>query len=170
MMSAKRLSWDQMFMRIAETLGDRTSCINHKAGCVFVDELHRVITVGYNGSPRGDINCCDAGCAKLTNDPATGRPGKCRGTHAEINAILSCVQPERLREAILYTTLSPCHACMKALVQAGVRAVIFRDEYLRVIDHDTREKEDDAIRTAQRMNVTLYRYDPSTDTRTELVA
>ena len=46
-----RLSWDELFMKIAATLGERTSCVQLQVGCVFVDELHRIVTVGYNGPP-----------------------------------------------------------------------------------------------------------------------
>ena len=123
-MGRKRLSWDQLFMKIAETLGERASCVHHQIGCVFVDALHRIITVGYNGPPRGDVNCTDVGCAKLALDPGTGAPGRCRGAHSEINAIINCTHPERLRGSTLYVTTAPCHDCMKALVQVGVDLVV----------------------------------------------
>ncbi len=98
-MPGSRPTWDQTFMRIAETLGARSSCLHYHIGCVFVDELHRIVTVGYNGAPRGDVNCHEVGCAK--DAPA----GRCRGAHDVINAIINCIQPERLRGGTLYTDL-----------------------------------------------------------------
>ena len=44
-------------MQIAATLGARSSCLHYQIGCVFVDDLHRILTVGYNGAPRGEVNC-----------------------------------------------------------------------------------------------------------------
>ncbi len=157
-----RLSWDQLFMRIAETLGDRTSCIQHQVGCVFVDDLQRIVSVGYNGPPRGDVNCLEVGCAKVES-PKTGKPGRCRGAHSEINAIINCIQPERLRGSTLYITTFPCHACMKALVQAGIKGIIYRDEYLRVVDGERREREPEALELAQRMGIVVERYDSASE-------
>jgi dCMP deaminase len=164
-MGRKRLSWDQLFMKIAETLAERSSCVLHQVGCVFVDGLNRIITVGYNGSPRGDVNCTDVACAKLTPDPETGSPGRCRGAHSEINAIINCTHPERLRGSTLYITTAPCYDCMKALVQVGVEDIIYRDEYVRVVDADTTEREDESMDLARRMGIAMYRYDAQRDER-----
>jgi dCMP deaminase len=155
-MRNSRLSWDQMLMAIADCLGQRSSCIHHQIGCVFVDDLHRVITVGYNGSPRGDANCVEVGCAKLD----AGGSGVCRGAHSEINGIINCVHPERLRGSTLYLTTFPCHACMKALVQAGVKSIIYRDEYVRLLPGNVAQHEDEARHLAQRMGVEVRRYIP----------
>lgn len=159
-MKKKRLSWNQLFMKMAETLGERTSCVDLQIGCVFVDDLHRIVTVGYNGSARADLNCNEVGCAKLTANPDTGKPGRCRGAHSEINAIINCIQPERLRGSTLYITVFPCYSCMKALVQAGVRRIIYRDDYLRLVDATTREREDEALDLAYKMGIELCRYTP----------
>ena len=164
-MKRTRLSWDQLFMGMAAMLGQRTSCLHYQIGCVFVDDLHRIVTVGYNGSPRGDVNCLEIGCAKLEVNPATGRAGRCRGAHSEINAIINCVHPERLRGSTLYVTHSPCHACMKALVQTGVRTILYQDEYLRLAPSGEQEREDDAWELAERMGLGVYRHRPDTDTR-----
>ena len=156
-----RLSWDELFMKIAATLGERTSCVQLQVGCVFVDELHRIVTVGYNGPPRGDVNCCEVGCAKIVTDPKTEKPGRCRGAHAESNGIINCIQPERLRGSTLYVTVFPCHACMKALVQAGVCEIVYRDEYVRVVDGKRREREPEALELAERMGIGVRRWQGS---------
>jgi dCMP deaminase len=93
----------------------------------------------------------------VDGDPATDKPGRCRGAHAEINGIINCIQPERLRGSTLYVTVFPCHACMKALVQAGVREIVYRDEYLRVIDGQQREREPEALELAERMGIGVRR-------------
>jgi dCMP deaminase len=154
----KRLSWDELFMQMAEVLGQRSSCIDLQIGCVFVDDLHRVVTVGYNGSPRGDVNCNEVGCAKAAGERATGAPGRCRGAHSEINAMLNCLHPERLRGCTMYITTFPCHSCMKALIQAGVKEIVYRDEYLRLAAGGIREREDEAGELAVRMGVVIRKH------------
>ncbi len=152
-------------MQIAEVLGERSSCLHHQIGCVFVDDLHRIITVGYNGSSRGDANCNEVGCAKLDGDPKTGALLRCRGAHSEINAILNCLQPERLRGCTLYITTFPCYDCMKALAQAGVAAIVYRDDYLRLAADGKREREEEAGELASRMGILVRRYKPESPKR-----
>src|SRR3990172_4134361 len=83
-----RIGWDEMFMGIAQVLASRSSCIPHKIGVVFVDEKNRVLSLGYNGPSRGDINCSEVGyCIKVDGDPKTGKIKRCNGAHAEMNAI-----------------------------------------------------------------------------------
>ncbi len=159
-MYRKRLSWDETFMKITEVLAQRTSCINHQIGCVFVDDMHRIITVGYNGAIRGDLNCNEVGCAKVHGDPAGGPLKRCRGAHSEMNAIINCMQPERLRGTTLYITTFPCYDCMKALVQAGVKKIIYKHEYRRVVSANEKESEDEAWELARKMNIEIIKYSP----------
>ncbi|MBI5060897.1 MAG: cytidine deaminase [Candidatus Aenigmarchaeota archaeon] len=152
-----RLTWDQMFMKITEILAERTSCINHQIGSVFVDDQHRIVTVGYNGATRGDVNCNEVGCAKVHGED--GKLKRCRGAHSEINAIINCIQPERLRNTTLYITTFPCYDCMKALVQIGVRAIIYKEEYRRVVNANDYEKEDEAWELANKMGIKVFKYE-----------
>ena len=124
--------------------------MHYHIGCVFVDDLHRLVTVGYNGAPRGDVNCDEAGCAKEAG-------GRCRGAHDVINAILNCIQPERLRGTTLYTTTFPCYDCMKALAQAGVKEIVYRDEYLRRVTSEVRAPEPEAAELAKRKGIEMRR-------------
>src|SRR3989304_37198 len=105
-----RPSWDEMFMGIAEVLAARSSCIPHKIGAVFVDERNRVLSLGYNGPSRGDINCSEKGyCIKIDGDPKTGKIKRCNGAHAEMNAIVNCGNTMRLKNSTLYSSLLPCY-------------------------------------------------------------
>jgi len=166
MIYRKRLSWDQLFMKIAEALAERTSCINHQIGCVFVDDKHRVISVGYNGPVSGDVNCSEVGCAKVHG--VDGQLKRCRGAHSEINAISNCIQPERLRGSTLYISTFPCYDCMKTLAQLGIRNIIFKNEYHRVVSAKDRETEDEAWELAERMGISVYKYDSDKDERIEI--
>jgi len=160
-----RLSWDQLFMKVAETVSERTSCLYHHLGVVLVDDMHRIVSVGYNGPIRGEVNCSEVGCAKIHGDPETGMLKRCRGAHGEINAIINCIQPERLRGSTLYITEFPCFDCMKAMIQVGVKEIVFKNIYRRVVSAEKKELETEAWELALKMNISLYHYDTEKDER-----
>jgi len=109
-------------MEIARTVATRATCPRASVGCVLVRE-HRILTTGYNGSPRGVPHCTEAGCM-LVNDHCM------RATHAEANAIvqaaLHCVN---LSDSTAYCTHQPCVNCSKLLISAGVRKIVYEVAY-----------------------------------------
>lgn len=159
----RRLDWDEMFMNIALMAGKRTSCIYHKVGAVFIDNNHRIISIGYNGPCAGDVHCIEVGCAKIDGDPITGEIKPCRGIHSEINAICNCADPSRLRNSILYVTVFPCYRCMKSLVNVGIRKIVYLEDYLRVIpgtkERIKTEPEPEALALARRSNIIIEKFD-----------
>lgn len=117
-----RPSWTEYFLDIADKVASRSTCNRLKVGCVLVAEDNRILATGYNGSPKGLPHCIEDGC--LLNDE-----GRCvRTIHSEINALLS-VDSTLRKNTILYCTHEPCENCTKSLIQAGVKKVIFREEY-----------------------------------------
>ena len=156
-----RTELDDLFMKMALTIADRTACLFHKVGSVFVDENHRIVSVGYNGPSSGDFHCNEFGCAKVHGDPETGEIRRCRGVHSEINGIMNSGDPSRLRGSTLYISLFPCYDCMKALNNVGVKRVVYYDEYLRIIDGSDgtkRESEPEARLLAYRRGIVLEKY------------
>ena len=157
----KRTSWDEFFMQVALIVANRTSCIFHKAGSVFVDDNHRIISIGYNGPASGDYNCNEVGCAKVHGDPTTGQIRRCRGVHGEVNGIINSGNTERLKNSTLYTSIFPCYDCMKALANLGVKRIVYYEEYLRIADGSTGKKtiaEPEARELAHKKNIILEQY------------
>ena len=117
-----RPGWDAYFLRMAELAASRSTCLRRQVGAVLVKD-HRVIATGYNGSLRGQPHCADVGCLMVA--------GHCKRTvHAELNALLQCAfHGAASRGTVLFTTAFPCLDCAKALVQAGVERVVYRDPY-----------------------------------------
>lgn len=125
-----RPSWNDYFLEIAEVVSLRADCQRRQVGCVLVDEDHRIIGTGYNGTEPGGASCLKGECPRgllgydvveeFTNYDSG--PGKCVSTHAEINALIwartSC------KGATAYVTDQPCPTCAKALAAAGVRQVV----------------------------------------------
>jgi dCMP deaminase len=117
-----RPGWDEYFLRIAELAALRSTCPRRQVGAVLVRD-QRIIATGYNGSLRGQPHCTEVGCLMVG--------GHCRRTvHAEMNALLQCAfHGAASRGSTLYTTAFPCLECAKALVQAGVERVVYREPY-----------------------------------------
>lgn len=124
-----RPSWDQYFMELASLAAQRSNCMKRRVGCVLVREK-RVISTGYNGTPRGLLNCGEGGCARCNEGQGSGVGlGTCLCLHAEENALLEAGR-ERVREnAILYCDTCPCLTCSIKIVQVGISEVVYSQGY-----------------------------------------
>lgn len=157
----KRLGWDEFFMRIAITATGRVSCNFHRIASVYVDEDHKIISIGYNGPSVGDYDGNIYGCAKVHGDPITGECRRCRGVHSEVNGIINAFDTRRLKGATLYITQFPCYDCMKVLNNVGVKKIIYLHDYLRVKDGSDgtdRHAEPEAIELAHRRGIILEQF------------
>ncbi|MBO5763368.1 MAG: dCMP deaminase family protein [Lentisphaeria bacterium] len=126
----ERPGWDQYFMDIAQVAASRSNCSRRQVAAVIVRD-HRVISTGYNGTPRGVKNCCDGGCPRCNSDIPSGTGlAECLCSHAEENAIVQAAcYGIPVQGATLYTTFSPCLQCAKMIINAGIREVIFHRHY-----------------------------------------
>ena len=135
-----RKSWDTYFMQITEIVASRSTCDRAFVGCVLVNKDHRIVSTGYNGSVAGNPHCDDVG--------HTMRDGHCIATiHAEMNALLYCAKEGiPTKDTICYVTHFPCLNCTKALIQAGIREVVYKNAY-RIDDY--------AVSLFEKNNITL---------------
>lgn len=124
-----RPSWDQYFMQLASLAAQRSNCMKRRVGCVLVREK-RVISTGYNGTPRGLKNCGEGGCPRCNEGHGSGVGlGTCLCIHAEENALLEAGR-ERIREgAILYCDTCPCLTCSIKITQVGISEVVYSQSY-----------------------------------------
>lgn len=156
----ERLSWDETFMNLAILISKRAACKFHEIGAVFVDENHRIISMGYNGPSEGDYHCLEAGCAKVDGDPETKQLKRCRGAHAEINGIINSQDATRLRGATLYTVLYPCYDCMKSLNNAGIKEIVYHSIYERIqTGGEKKEEENEAAELAEKRGIVVRKYE-----------
>ena len=125
-----RPGWDEYFMNIAKVAAARGNCSRRQVAAVIVRD-HRVISTGYNGTPRGVRNCCDGGCPRCSSDAPSGtRLTECLCSHAEENAIVQAAcYGIAVKDATLYTTYSPCLQCAKMIINAGISEVIYFRRY-----------------------------------------
>ena len=125
-----RPDWDDYFLGIAKMVALRSNCIKRKVAAVLVKD-RRVISTGYNGTPRGVKNCNEGGCPRCNNLGATGKDlEECLCSHAEENSITQAAyHGVNIKDATLYTTYSPCLICTKMIINAGIREVVYTTEY-----------------------------------------
>jgi dCMP deaminase len=124
-----RPSWDTYFMALASLAAQRSNCMKRRVGCVLAREK-RVISTGYNGTPRGLRNCGEGGCDRCNEGHGSGVGlATCMCIHAEENALLEAGR-ERIREgAILYCDTCPCLTCSIKIAQVGISEVVYSQGY-----------------------------------------
>ena len=127
-MSEKRedyISWDEYFMGIAFLSGQRSKDPHTQVGACIVSQDNKILSMGYNGFPTG---CSDDEFPwNRDGDPLDNK--YFYTTHSELNAILN-YRGGSLDGAKLYVSLFPCNECAKAIIQSGIREIIYdSDQY-----------------------------------------
>ncbi len=120
------LSWDEYFMGLAHLSALRSKDPSTQVGAVIVDQNNKVVSIGYNGFP---IGCSD------DEFPWAREGGMLESkyayvVHAELNAILNSARP--VSGCTLYVSLFPCNECAKAIIQAGIKKIVYEcDKYAK---------------------------------------
>jgi dCMP deaminase len=116
------ISWDEYFMSVAMLSAMRSKDPNTQVGACIVNQDRKIVGTGYNGFP---IGCSDDELpwGREGNPLQTKYPFVC---HAELNAILNSISRD-LRGCTLYVVMFPCNECAKAIIQSGIKEVIYRD-------------------------------------------
>ncbi len=117
------ISWDEYFMGVALLAAMRSKDPSTQVGCCIVDAENRILSTGYNGFPAG---CSDDEFPWAREGEETKYPYV---VHAELNAILNA-RGKNLYGARLYVALFPCNECAKAIIQSGIKEVVYlSDKY-----------------------------------------
>lgn len=120
------ITWDEYFMGLAIMASKRSKDPSTQVGACIVDGDNNILSLGYNGAPIGypdDEFPWERKAEDVTN---TKYPYVC---HSELNAILNAARlGVKLKGGTLYVTLFPCNECTKALIQAGIKKVVYLDD------------------------------------------
>ena len=146
------ISWDEYVMGVAALSGMRSKDPNTQVGACIVSEDNKILSMGYNGFPRG---CSDDdfpwGKQLETEDPYNAK--YLYVTHSELNAILN-YRGGSLEGSKLYVTLFPCNECAKAIIQAGIKTIIYKED---------KYQDSPSVRASKRMlnaaGVRYYQYE-----------
>lgn len=133
----ERPSNDEYFMEMAQLVSSRSTCMRRRVGAVIVKEK-RVLSTGYNGSPKGTKHCEELGCIRVKmNVPSGTRHELCRGVHAEQNAVTQAAYfGVSVDGATIYTTTYPCSMCAKILINAGIKEIVYSEGYADDLSKD----------------------------------
>jgi len=116
------LSWDEYFMGLAHLSALRSKDPSTQVGACIVNADKRVVGIGYNGFPMG----CDDDVFPWSREGSINDTKYPYVVHAELNAILNSIQS--LKDCTLYVSLFPCNECAKAIIQSGIRKVVYEDD------------------------------------------
>ena len=140
-MNSKRISKDEYYLEIAKAVTKRSTCLKRRYGCVIVKN-DEIVSTGYNGSVRGEKNCCDVykECPRANVAHNSGDYSDCQSVHAEQNAMLSASRKDMIGATMyLYceekmirtsdmffeiTNCSPCPICLRMVKNAGIERII----------------------------------------------
>ena len=145
------INWDEYFMGVAMLSGMRSKDPNSQVGACIVSDANKILSMGYNGFPKG---CSD-------DEFPWAREGEPLDTkylyvtHSELNAILN-YRGGSLEGSKLYVTLFPCNECAKAIIQAGIQTIIYKED---------KYPDSPSVRASKRMlnaaGVRYYQYECS---------
>ena len=134
-MQNRVINWTEYFMGVAKLSAFRSKDPNTQVGACIVSPANKIVGVGYNGLPWG---CED------DKFPWQVREGDLYDTkypyvvHAELNAILNSI--DKLQGCTIYVSLFPCHECVKAIIQSGIKEIVYEDEKYNGTDSDRAAK------------------------------
>lgn len=123
---------EEYYLGIAAAVSRRSTCKRRQYGAVIVKN-DEIIATGYNGSPRGEANCCDGTtCKRLGHEHNDGDYGDCESVHAEMNAMISAARKDMIGSTMyLYgeengkiIDAEPCPICSRMIKNAGIFKVI----------------------------------------------
>ena len=117
------LSWDEYFMGVAMLAAMRSKDPGTQVGACIVDSNNKILSIGYNGMPTG----CSDDCMPWEREGEPLHTKYLYVCHAELNAILN-YNGGSLQGAKLYGTLFPCNECCKAIIQSGIKEIIYMSD------------------------------------------
>lgn len=158
-----RTSKHNYYLDIAQTVSERSTCIRRRFGAIIVKN-DVIISTGYNGAPRGRLNCSDVeSCVREEmNVPRGERYELCRAVHAEANAIIAASR-EQMQGATMYMcctdpwtkevvgSICSCAMCKRLIINAGIKEVVVREDN----DNYTIYQVSDWVRNDDSRNVTF---------------
>ena len=125
-----RISKDEYYMALAQTVSLRSTCIRRQYGAIIVSSGDHILSTGYNGAARNEPHCLNVGCEReRLNVPKGERYELCVSVHAEANAIIQAARGGvSINGATLYVNGTPCKMCWRLIKNAGIDEVVFVED------------------------------------------
>ena len=129
------IGWDDYFMGVSLLAADRSKDPSTQVGACIVSDDNRILSTGYNGFPQG----CSDDDFPWNRDESLGETKYNFVVHAELNAILNA-GGKSLVGSRIFVSLFPCHECAKAIIQAGVKEVVYLSDKYNGTESDNASK------------------------------
>lgn len=130
------INWDKYFMGVSILSAMRSKDPNTQVGACIVNNRKRIVGIGYNGLPYG----CNDDEFPWGNEKDTFLNAKYPYVvHAEANAILNSTT--ELNNCVIYTSLFPCHECVKLIIQSGIKEIVYQSDKYEGTDSDIAAKK-----------------------------
>lgn len=131
------INWDEFFMGLASMSALRSKDPSSQVGACIADQDNKVVSIGYNGMPRG----CPEDKLTWNKNEGTLDCKYLYVCHAEFNAILNVKAGQSLKGCRIYVNLFPCNECAKAIIQTGIKEVIYvSDKYANLVSTKASKK------------------------------
>lgn len=144
-----RPSFDEIFMKMTLLIRERSTCIVRKTGAVLVKN-NKVLAVGYNGSPAGTKHCTNHGICKRREAGLKAGEYKdelCRAVHAEENVLLQAAKFGVSTDgSTVYCYYFPCTMCSKSMINAGIKEIVFAEDYPNELAKELLQEADVKVR------------------------
>lgn len=150
----KKISRDEYYMKIAETVAIKSNCLSVAFGCIIVKD-DQIISTGYVGSPRKTLDCIELGyCIRRKNNIKSGTGYEmCRSVHAEMNAIINAARSgvsllngdmylftaKREGDNLVKVNAYPCLLCKKMIINAGINKLMGNDEKGKIVTYEIKD-------------------------------
>ena len=130
-----RIDKDTYYLNIAKAVAERSTCLRRNYGAIIVKN-DEVIATGYNGSARGESNCCDIykSCPRKNKPHNSGDYSDCPAVHAEMNAIISAARKDMIGSTLYLVgvesdgtrieNIEPCPICKRLIKNAGIKTLV----------------------------------------------
>ena len=145
------ISWDEYFMGVAKLASLRSKDPNSQVGACIVGQDNKILSMGYNGFPRG----CSDDEFPWAREGDTLETKYAYVTHSELNAILN-YRGGSLEGCKIYVTLFPCNECAKAIIQSGIKTVVFAEN-----KYDGTPSVEASKKLMNAAGVRYYQYQPT---------
>ncbi len=155
----ERISKENYYLDIAQTVASRSTCLRKKYGAIIVSN-DSIVSTGYNGAPRGRKNCSDIGTCmrEELNIPRGERYEMCRSVHAEQNAIIAASSHQMLGSTLYLACIDAptgqllggtcsCQMCKRTVINAGISKVVVRETPTEYTVYDVQDwiENDDSL-------------------------
>ncbi len=122
---------DQIFLNISKEISKKSKCVSFQVGCVIVKD-GRLLSSGYNGTPKGYDNCHDHFTKGEFDRTEHSKWSDENEIHAEMNSLIFAAREGiTIKDSIMYCTLQPCNNCLKNIIASGIKRIVYAEKYDR---------------------------------------